>query len=166
MRNLLYRLLQQLHPKHTISRQQALEYFFKSPTECFTGHSHDDLCYLPEFAGLISMTDIYVRHEGHRLGYIQDICIDAENRKLYVGHLATDTDYQGIGIGRAMVFALVDFIRKDFAIDEIHFCERSEKVDIYAKFFAKLGAFATKDRFNMEKWVWKIPPTRAWDNKN
>lgn len=157
MNNLFRRLLQ--YPKKiTLSRQQALAYFFKNPTQCFHGHGDDDLSYFPEFAGLVSMSNIYVRSAGHRLGYIQDISIDAETRKLYIGHLATDTDYQGMGIARAMVFGLVDFIRKDFGIDEIHFCERSEKVDRYAKFFEKLGANAEKDKFNMEKWVWKIPP--------
>ena len=156
MINLFNRIL--LRKKNiNILRQQALEYFYKNPTQCFTGYCHEELMYFGEFAGLVTMSDIYVRHAGYKMGYIQDISIDTVNKKLYIGHLATETDYQGIGIARAMVYGLVDFIRKDFGIEEIHFCERSEKVDRYARFFEKFGATSARDNLNIEKWVWKIP---------
>lgn len=154
MINLFNRILRK--KDKNISRQQALEYFYKNPIECFTGYCHEELIYFGEFAGLVTMSDIYVRHGGYNMGYIQDISVDTENKKLYIGHLATETDYQGLGIASAMVFGLVDFIRKDFEIEEIHFCERSEQVDKYAKFFEKFGAVSAKDKFNIEKWVWKI----------
>jgi hypothetical protein len=54
-------------------------------------------------------------------------------------------------------YGLVEFIRRDVDIDEVHFYERSEKVEIYLKFFEKLGATSSRDKLNREKWEWKIP---------
>jgi hypothetical protein len=128
--------------------------------ECFFGYQGSEVstCQILGFdkSKRFGINDIYVCFKYHRYGWIQRIDVDLINGHADIGHIATDADLTGIGLGKRLALGIGRYLKNNYGITEIHFCESSSK-SVYPIFFTKtLGATYTQKNGN-DCWVWAIP---------
>lgn len=102
------------------------------------------------------ISDIYVGVGKHQFGYIQKIEVDLKNNYVQIGHIATNSEFTRIGLGKRLALAIGEYVNKLYGIDKIHFCESSQGLG-HPHFFANvLGAKNLKANGH-DKWIWSIP---------
>lgn len=125
---------------------------------CFASAHDGELAVFPCPDGSCALSDVYVRYNGYTFGWIQEIIVYPERETAEVGHIATDSGLMNRGLGTRFAFALGAALKYEFGVKQIHFKERSTKIDLYVPFFEqKLRATRDSDLHGKEFWKWDIP---------
>jgi len=138
----------------------AFSKVFLNTQECFLGYK-SNFIETHQIIGFdinerFAIDDIYVGVENYRFGWIQRIEVDLKNNYATIGHIATDANLTGIGLGKRLALAIGKYLKNEYGTKEIHFHESSTK-PAYPVFFTKtLGAKHLQEN-GSDKWVWAIP---------
>ena len=92
-----------------------------------------------------------------RLGWIQNISVDAQNKLLKVGHFAVEKDYVGMGLGARLARSFGREVKSSLGVTHICFDESSQD-PAYPHFFS-VGLGATQQSSpagHGKSWLWQI----------
>lgn len=150
-----------------LTKQRALTAIQSSPKTCLLtkeGKPFDWRERGPrdEVTNTALLDDVYVVVDGHEIGWMRTARYDYSEKAIVIGHLGITKSYVGAGIGQAVAFALRDILMREVKETRVIFDEsHADEMDLYLKFFKRIGARQTKPDTDPLYWVWDFPAAAA-----